>query len=283
MRVDSLAAATLRTLLLFLLAASGPLAAQNPVWFVVAETTVNRNEAFLLPLTDPQDIANARTLVAQGPGAGVGSIVSARIAAGADGLNRNVRAAGQPLWAWHVTEFEGFADFAIELCDGWPGFVQQDVAGYIANTNGRVCFWGYTVVAELPAPPAFAMGEFLDGTWFNPAATGQGLLIDVMAAQEFVFVGWFTYGLVGGVQGWYTAQGHYTGSEAQLAITRTTGGTFNGPGPVEQVPAGSLTLRFEDCNRGTATYALTGGPSGTFPIHRLVPLASCGSAAVATR
>ena len=43
-------------------------------------------------------------------------------------------------------------DFTIEILDGWPGFVEQDVNGWIANTNGRVGFWTYTVVAELPAP-----------------------------------------------------------------------------------------------------------------------------------
>lgn len=109
-------------------------------------------DSFLLPLTDPQQIAAARTLVANGPGGGVGTIPVVTIAAGSDGLNRDMLAAGEPLWNWHVTGFSGFAEFTIELCDGWPGFVEPDPAGFIANTGGQFCPWSYSVTAEvLPA------------------------------------------------------------------------------------------------------------------------------------
>ena len=74
-----------------------------------------------------------------------------RIAAGPDGRNRDVLAPGDRLVV-APDAFEGFADAAIELCDGWPGYVEQDVEGWIANTNGTICFWTYTVVQELPEP-----------------------------------------------------------------------------------------------------------------------------------
>jgi hypothetical protein len=79
-------------------------------------------------------------------------IVFARIEAGADGINRNVNAPGMPLWSWHVVEFVRFDTAAIELCDGSPTFVEQNVEGWIAATGGSICFWAYTVVAELPPP-----------------------------------------------------------------------------------------------------------------------------------
>jgi hypothetical protein len=103
-------------------AASAP----APVLFLVAETTPVHGDSYVLPLTDSLDVANARALIAHGSGSGVGPIVTAHIATGADSVNRDYRAPGNPAWSWHVVSFDGFADTAIELCDGWPGYVEQD-------------------------------------------------------------------------------------------------------------------------------------------------------------
>lgn len=84
------------------------------------------------------------------PGA---TIVVANVLAGADGLNRNVLAEDEPPWSWHTTQPIEFADFTIEILDGWPTFVEQDVHAWIANTNGAVGFWSYTVVEELATVP----------------------------------------------------------------------------------------------------------------------------------
>ena len=129
--------------------------------FLVSETRTPcaHCDAYVLRLTEPDDVAAARARIAQGDASGVGSIAIARIAAGADGVNRNPLAPGNPAWSWHVTSFEGFADFAIELCDGWPGFVESDVPGWIANTNGTICFWSYSVRAELAQAPVGPLGS----------------------------------------------------------------------------------------------------------------------------
>jgi hypothetical protein len=135
------------------------------VLFVVAAKPgiEEHHDSFVLPLSDDAAIAHARDLIARGPDATGAPIVSAEIAAGADGVNRNVLAPGQPLWDWHVTRFEGFADLGIELTDGNPTLVQADVPGWIDNTNGttdsdrgHIGFWSYTVVAELPGIPVSA-------------------------------------------------------------------------------------------------------------------------------
>ena len=138
------------------------------VLFVVAERAgvAEHGDSFVLPLTQDADIAHARDLIARGPDVVGGGIVFAEIGAGADGINRDVLAAGEPLWDWHVTAFEGFGDIGIELVDGNPTLVQDDVPGWIANTRrtpdatrGHIGFWNYTVVAELapatvPVPAA---------------------------------------------------------------------------------------------------------------------------------
>jgi hypothetical protein len=142
------------------------------VLFVVAERpgVEEHGDSFVLPLSDAEDVAHARDLIARGPDAAGAGLVFAQVSAGRDGINRDVLAPGEPLWDWHVSKFEGFGDMGLELVDGWPTFVQADVPGWIANTRrtpdetvGHIGFWNYTVVAELapatiPIPAAFTTG-----------------------------------------------------------------------------------------------------------------------------
>ena len=268
------AAAALAALLLSLSCMATP----APVWFVVAEVQPEHGDSFLVPLSDPEDIADARALIANGPGDGVGSIVAALITAGGDGFNRDVQRSGAPLWSWHVSEFLGFPDVAIELCDGWPTFIEQDVDAFIANTSGHVCFWGYTVVAELEQAPAFAIAEGLDGAWYDPSTPGQGLFLDVLAAQQQLGAGWYAFDpATPGTQRWWTAQGAYQGAAASLTLFATDDGVFAAPDPVDTVAVGSATLQFSDCNTATLAYAFEGGQgaSGSIPLRRLVPVAGC--------
>jgi hypothetical protein len=121
--------------------------------FLVAENPADgpcfHCDSYVLPLSNPAHIEQAREIIEAG-GDLDATIAVAAIAAGADGVNRDLLAPGDPAWSWHVTGFDGFADNTIEVLDGWPGFVEEDVEGWIANTNGYVGFWGYTVVMELP-------------------------------------------------------------------------------------------------------------------------------------
>jgi hypothetical protein len=142
------------------------------VYFVVAERpgVAEQGDSFVLPLSAEADIAHARDLIARGPDAAGAPIVFAEIAAGADGINRDVLAGGEPLWNWHVSAFEGFGDGGIELVDGTPTLVEEDVHGWIVNTRrtedsaaGHIGFWSYTIVAELeaasvPLPAALPAG-----------------------------------------------------------------------------------------------------------------------------
>lgn len=154
---------------LIAVAATSP-AAAAPIEFLVAEFPGHEvhGDSYVLVLQKPADIDHARALIEKGAAAGA-TIAVVRIAAGADGRNRSVRAPGEPLWSWHQTSFEGFADATIEICDGWPGYVEQDVEGWIANTDGTICFWSYTVVEELPEP-GVALGTAVGGAALLAAA-----------------------------------------------------------------------------------------------------------------
>lgn len=129
--------------------------ASNTVHFVVSEWPGREahRDSFVVPMTDSAHIAYARRLISEGPRIGT-PIVLARIAPGADGINRNHTVPGNPnpppVWSWHVTDCLGFADLSAEIFDGWPTFIESDVPGWMANTGGMVGFWSYTVTAELP-------------------------------------------------------------------------------------------------------------------------------------
>lgn len=264
--------------------AGSPVSAQQTVWFVVAENPaipVTHGDSFLLPLTRPEDIANARRFIAEGPSSGVGSIATVGIAAGGDGFNRDVRGAGAPAWSWHVTGFAGFADFTIELCDGWPTFVEQDVQAFIANTGGVMCFWTYSVVEELDASPDFNITEGLNGAWMDPSTPGQGVFVDVVAESGDFVLGWFTYGANGPTghpgdeHAWMTAQGTFQGDTATLDVYLTTGGRFEDPMPPSTSKIGQMTVMFTDCDHGAAQYRFDDGRSGAFALARIAIRPGC--------
>ncbi len=125
-------------------------------YFIVGEFpgTESRGDSYILPLYQPDDIAHARDLILNGPQIG-GPLVVAEIMAGSDGINRNWGAPGVPVWSWHVTQFIEFGDFTIEILDGSPTMVEENIEWWIGETStgapdvGRIGFWGYTVIGEL--------------------------------------------------------------------------------------------------------------------------------------
>src|SRR2546425_1173864 len=108
------------------------LARADTNYFLVADSSGRLSGSYVLPLTNPVQIAHARKLIQQGPAAGQ-PIVTATISAGFDCINRDYRAQGAPAWSWHVTRCCGFADFTIELCDGTPATVEQEVNRWMDN------------------------------------------------------------------------------------------------------------------------------------------------------
>jgi hypothetical protein len=156
-------------LALLLSAVQAGVAEAGKIEFLVAErpgTIDPHGDSYVVAIDESQTalLEHARALVDWAAAGAVtdppgdGPIVVAEIAAGGDGRNRDYLAPGEPLWSWHIVGPPSFGDITAEILDGWPTFVEQDVAGWIANTNGFVGFWNYTVVAELgpvvPEPSA---------------------------------------------------------------------------------------------------------------------------------
>ena len=133
--------------------------------------------------------------------------------------------------------------------------------------------------------PVFSINAGLSGSWFNPSTDGQGLFIDVIPAQDEMFISWFTY--LASVTGndavfgsadhdWFVASGSYENDTASLVLLRTEGGVLDNPAAVTESQVGSLTLIFSSCTEATMTYSFeNGGPSGEISLIRLTPDELC--------
>ena len=114
------------------------------------------------------------------------------------------------------------------------------------------------------------------GGWFNPNTPGQGVLVDVDEAHDFLFGAWFTYTPDASAnphqQHWFTAQGEYAGNASELTIYESLGGQFDASATVETLPVGSAKLSFTDCGSGMMSYRIDGlDLRGAFPLVRLLP------------
>lgn len=110
----------------------------------------------------------------------------------------------------------------------------------------------------------------LSGNWYEPATSGQGLVIEINPVSQRLFAGWFTFApngqSIGGAasQRWYTLQAPIpaTGNSfANIPIVGTTGGVFDDPKMVSTVQVGTATLSFQSCSAATLSYSFNAGPN----------------------
>lgn len=96
------------------------------------------DESFHVLLSDPAVIAGVEARLADGTWDG---IVTGELARGDGGFNAP--------WSWHLLpETVVIADATIELCDGEPSMVEDDL-DYWVDTVERFCPWGGQVVERL--------------------------------------------------------------------------------------------------------------------------------------
>jgi len=125
----------------------------------------------------------------------------------------------------------------------------------------------------------------LSGAWYDPASSGQGVLVDVNPASSQVFLGWYTYperGADGDGLRWFSGEGAYDGSRTMdLTLYASQNGTFDaGSNAVLTRPVGTATLSYADCWHATLDYRFQGGElegkHGSIALTRVdLPPASC--------
>lgn len=105
-------------------------APSNPVGVVV--TVEAGGETYRILLTEPDDIANARALLA---GTATATIPNGRVVRGDAGVNTG--------YSWHIDPDDvEWAEVTMELCDGKPSDVEAN-----AISGDRFCPWSAKVVA----------------------------------------------------------------------------------------------------------------------------------------
>lgn len=95
------------------------------------------DERFRVLLTRYEAVQEARELMESGES----RVLVGRLVGGSGGFNLG--------YSWHLEpDSVGFHDVAMELCDGLPSYVEQNL-GYWLDTVGTYCPWQSRVVAEV--------------------------------------------------------------------------------------------------------------------------------------
>ena len=150
-----------------------------------------------------------------------------------------------------------------------------EAAELVAFTYGRGAYRARLSALTSPAPnPGYA------GAWFDPASPGQGMQLEVVPSAGLLGVGWYTYGAGAGAGAnheWLVGTGALAGDTATVSLFRARAGRFAASGSATLEPAGSVTIRFADCARATASYVLAGTPErrGEIALSRLTSAAYC--------
>lgn len=115
--------------------------------------------------------------------------------------------------------------------------------------NHIAAFFLLLIVHSATQAQGLTINEYdLRGSWYNPATSGQGVLIDVVpVAQDqpkVVFAGWYTYSKDGSQKLWLTLFGQRTadGRVQDVEIYETRGGRFNQPPAIQSQRVGTATL-----------------------------------------
>jgi hypothetical protein len=117
------------------------------------------------------------------------------------------------------------------------------------------------------------------GSWFNTAAGGHGINLEVLSPSQ-VALAWYVFDGQG-VPLWLVGAGAISGNRATVSVSRAQGMTFGSFMPAPSIVSwGTVTLTFSSCGSGTMQYTSTqaGFGSGTFPISRLTAIdrVKCG-------
>ena len=151
---------------------------------------------------------------------------------------------------------------------GWSSTITLTATGTIGfhcEVHGTMGMTGTINVAgagttSVPITPGFS------GTWYDPAQSGHGIFIEVLANSQFV-AWWFTF-TPDGQQAWFGNVGTIDPATNTVTLhpVQTQGGRWIpnfDPANVTQPPWGTLTFSFTDCDHGRVDFDSTVAGYGT--------------------
>jgi N-acetylneuraminic acid mutarotase len=118
-----------------------------------------------------------------------------------------------------------------------------------------------------------AIGPGYTGSWYDPAQSGHGLLIEVLSDNRFL-AAWFGFNPAGTQQAWFAGIGTYSGDTATVTgVVQPSGGRWIpnfDPNSIVLNPWGTLTFTFTDCNHGRVDFnSVNGYGTGSMNLTRL--------------
>ena len=123
--------------------------------------------------------------------------------------------------------------------------------------------------------------SLLSGAWYDPAISGQGLLIDVAPSQNLIFAAWFTFApdaasgdpAVG--QRWYVMSQLYAPPDTMtmrfVDVYQVPAGAFGQGGDAVAERIGGATFTFTSCDTLTLDYGVAFAEVGTLHLQRIGP------------
>ncbi len=137
---------------------------------------------------------------------------------------------------------------------------------YLSNTVEGM--QGAVVIRDPSAP--FLIDERVSSGWYDPAAPGQGVLLEYVPASNVLVAYWFTFGFQGEDQLWLIGSGTPNGNRVTLELLKPEGGRLDHPQPVTKPSWGEMTIEFADCNRARVFFnGALEGKSGRVDLVRL--------------
>jgi uncharacterized protein (TIGR03437 family) len=230
----------------------------SPAYFLVHDTDDGRDLTFVIQVTAPASIQQARDqlLLPQSERSHVtGTVVKAPSFYNAP-------------WGYHLDPASiGFFDTSVEVCDANPQYVQDhlsEVGGALLPEN-RWCPWNSTLTAEIPAPAeAAAYLRAASAASNSEAAISPGSLISLWGAgfaESTVSAEGSPWpSTLGGVHVQLTAAGGYT---RQIPLLLSSPGQVNAWIPGD-VPTGSVSIILTNAAGAsfrTAAYVDSLGPA----------------------
>jgi hypothetical protein len=165
--------------------------------FLVGELQghIVRNESFVLPLTEQEDIDYARYLISRtqsGFAAGDRTIVVADVAAAKSDINRNYLEPRFPRWSWQIDRFVGFAEIIAEGMETWPGALESILWDHSDSRTITVGFTDLCVLKELgPIPLYLSILSETDRLEFYWSGVGTNHVYTLEGKQSPAGTNWF--------------------------------------------------------------------------------------------
>jgi hypothetical protein len=121
--------------------------------------------------------------------------------------------------------------------------------------------------------PSVSIGPGFTGSWFDPAQSGHGLMLEVLPDHRMLAM-WFAFNPEGTQQSWFGGVGTYSGATATITdVALPTGGRWIpnfDPNAIVRNPWGTLTITFTDCAHGRVDFnSVRGYGRGSMNLLRL--------------